>query len=193
MTPRQMAGLVLALGVTALLAGDGAAMPGKTTPAFREGARFRESAWPFLLDQWGRGRAFRCQEADCGAEASLYVRSKVGFCDCFNHVDDDDDVDRLTDFDLMGGDQVVPLGPGQPIAVGGQPARWREFRLEHRLGKIRRAVAVVVATDCQAVVGMLVTDRDAAPAIETAALDLVAETLRHASGMASSDRTDATR
>jgi hypothetical protein len=184
MTPRRLAGLVLACGLTGILAGDGAATPGQTTV-------FREIAWPFLLDQWGRGQAFRCVGPHCGVRTALYVRSKVGFCDCFNHVDDDDDVDRLTDFGLIGGDRVVPLGSGQPIAVAGRPARLRAFDLDARQGR-RQAVSVVVATECQALVGMLVLDRNAAPAIETAALEVLGNALGSRSVASSVGRPAAT-
>ena len=39
-----------------------------------------EVAWPFPIDQWGRGKAFHCKPADCGADANLYLRAKIGFC-----------------------------------------------------------------------------------------------------------------
>ena len=29
-----------------------------------------EVAWPFPIDQWGKGKAFRCKAADCGAEVN---------------------------------------------------------------------------------------------------------------------------
>jgi hypothetical protein len=27
-----------------------------------------ETKWPFLMDQWGEGKAFQCKAADCGVE-----------------------------------------------------------------------------------------------------------------------------
>jgi hypothetical protein len=41
-----------------------------------------EVKWPFPIDQWGTGRAFACRAADCGAEAELYLRAKLGSCNC---------------------------------------------------------------------------------------------------------------
>jgi len=41
-----------------------------------------EAKWPFALDQWGFGRAFVCAPADCGTRIEIYVRSKIGFCNC---------------------------------------------------------------------------------------------------------------
>ena len=32
-----------------------------------------EVAWPFPIDQWGKGKAFRCKAADCGAEVNIYL------------------------------------------------------------------------------------------------------------------------
>ena len=56
--------------------------------------------WPFPLDQWGTGRAFRCGAADCGAEVSLYLRPKLGFCNCATGVSDDEELDRVGDLEL---------------------------------------------------------------------------------------------
>ena len=71
-----------------------------------------EVAWPFPADQWGRGKAFRCKPADCGAEVNLYLRAKIGFCNCVTGISDDDELDRMSDFDLVGG--ATPLGNGRP-------------------------------------------------------------------------------
>jgi hypothetical protein len=27
-----------------------------------------EVVWPFPMDQWGKGKAYRCKASDCGAE-----------------------------------------------------------------------------------------------------------------------------
>jgi hypothetical protein len=190
MTSARLMARVLAIGAIGLIAGDGLATD--TPDTARAHPAFYATAWPFLLDQWGRGQAFRCAAADCGAQTTLYVRSKVGFCDCFNHVDDDDDIDRLTDFDLVGSDRVVPLAGGQVISVAGEPARTRAFRLDGRDGT-RQLAAVVVATDCQALVGMLVSDRDAAPAVAAAALGVLSRSLPPANPVTVAYRPDAAR
>ena len=36
------------------------------------GVAWTEVAWPFPIDQWGKGKAFRCKAADCGAEVNIY-------------------------------------------------------------------------------------------------------------------------
>jgi hypothetical protein len=187
-------GLVLAVGLASLVAGDGAAVDAAAPAPAITRAAWSETAWPFLRDQWSAGQALRCDAAQCGIPAQLYLRSKVGFCDCFNHVEDDDDIDRLTDFDLIGGDRVVPLGPGRRLALAAGPARLREFRLEDKRGEVRHAVAVVLAVDCQARIAMLVSPLKPTPATEAAALELLDDhrgALRDASAAATnqSDET----
>ena len=71
-------------------------------------AVWTEVKWPFPIDQWGTGRAFACKAADCGAELKLYLRAKLGACNCTTGVADDDDLDRMSDFNLVGG-EVLPL------------------------------------------------------------------------------------
>ncbi len=50
----------------------------------------------------------------------LYVRPKIGFCNCDSGVADDDEVDRVADLDLMS-ERFAPLragpsGPGRRYA-----------------------------------------------------------------------------
>src|ERR1035441_3078523 len=61
-----------------------------------------EVQWPFPIDEWGKNKAFRCTTADCGAQVNLYIRAKIGFCNCTTGVSDDDELNRLSDFNLMG-------------------------------------------------------------------------------------------
>jgi len=41
------------------------------------------------MDQWGLGKAFVCMPADCGVKVDIYVRPKIGFCNCATGVSDD--------------------------------------------------------------------------------------------------------
>jgi hypothetical protein len=54
-----------------------------------------EVKWPFPIDQWGTGRAFVCKAGDCGSEVKLYLRAKLGSCNCATGVADDADLDRI--------------------------------------------------------------------------------------------------
>src|SRR4051812_31667482 len=60
-------------------------------------AVWSEVAWPFPMDQWGKGKAFTCKAADCGAEVTVYIRAKIGFCNCSTGVADDEELDRISD------------------------------------------------------------------------------------------------
>src|SRR5829696_3698891 len=85
-----------------------------------------EVAWPFPLDQWGKGKAFRCSASDCGTEVNVYIRAKIGFCNCATGVSDDEELDRISDYDLLG-NKLAALGPGRPIAVAWMKGRSRAF------------------------------------------------------------------
>src|ERR1700722_13943780 len=78
--------------------------------------KFSEIKWPFPADEWGKGKAFRCEAADCGSEVSVFIRAKIGFCNCTTGVSDDNELDRLSDFALMGETRSV-LGPGRQINI----------------------------------------------------------------------------
>jgi hypothetical protein len=92
----------------------------------RDGAVWTEIAWPFALDQWGRGRAFQCKAADCGIDVDLYLRPKIGFCNCQTGVADDEELDRVGDVDLVGA-KISALGAGRPIMVHWMKGRSRGY------------------------------------------------------------------
>ena len=85
-----------------------------------------EGAWPFPIDQWGSGWAFQCKAADCGIDVNLYLRPKIGFCNCQTGVADDEELDRVGDVDLFGSEGSA-LGPGRPIMVHGMKGRSRGY------------------------------------------------------------------
>src|SRR5436305_8998870 len=85
-----------------------------------------EGAWPFPIDQWGQGWAFQCKAADCGVDVNLYLRPKIGFCNCQTGVADDEELARVSDVDLVG-DESSALGPGRPIEVHSMKGRSRGY------------------------------------------------------------------
>src|SRR6516225_2005590 len=85
-----------------------------------------ELRWPFLLDQWGVGRAFVCKPQDCGVEVNVYLRPKIGFCKCATGVDDDNELQRVSDIGLVANNAVV-LGPGRLIEVGWMKGRSQRY------------------------------------------------------------------
>ena len=103
---RKHTALLSAIAAFALggLVGASALLPDR--PAGTNAAShpvWREVRWPFPMDQWGKGTAFQCSAADCGTEINVYVRAKIGFCNCTTGMTDDADLDRVGDFDLFGG------------------------------------------------------------------------------------------
>src|SRR3984893_15606966 len=97
---------------------------------------WREIAWPFPRDGWPAGRAFRCDAAVCGEDVELYVRPKIGFCNCDSGVADDDEVDRVADLDLISERFVAPE-PGRVVQVAGMSGRIRNYHLQMQDGSRR--------------------------------------------------------
>ena len=122
----------------------------------------------FPLDQWGAGRAFRCEGPGCAAER-LFVRWKSGFCNCYQGVADDDEVDRLTDFEFFGG-RPRPMESGRAITIGDRTGRMRAFAVETGEGGTRQAISVVVSRNCEALVATLILSPDGPVSIEPSLL-----------------------
>src|SRR4030081_601945 len=110
-------------------------------------AGWHEIAWPFPRDGWPAGRAFRCDAALCGEAIELYVRPKIGFCNCDSGVADDDEVDRVADVDLIS-ERFDPAGPGKAIEVAGMKGRSRTYRLQMAAGSQHAAVGMAVSRRC---------------------------------------------
>jgi hypothetical protein len=123
---------------------------------------WREISWPFPRDGWPAGRAFRCEA--CGGErggVELYVRPKIGFCNCTTGVADDDEVDRVADLDLIN-PQFTPRGAGKAVHVGNLSGRARAYDLTMSNGARRAAVGIALSQRCDLLVA--VAQGDAPPA-----------------------------
>ena len=123
-----------------------------------------EIAWPFPTDPWGKGKAFRCKTADCGAEVNIYLRAKIGFCNCTTGVADDDDLDRMGDLALVG--EVSPLGTGRPISIARMEGRSRTYVLNARNPLGKTAISVVFRERCDMIAATAVLGHDRPAAIE---------------------------
>ena len=124
-----------------------------------------ETKWPFPMDQWGTGRAFACKAADCGAEVRLYLRAKLGSCNCTTGIAEDADLDRMSDFDLVGG-EASPLAAGRPIAVGAMKGRSRAYALTARNPPGKSALSVAFNDRCDMIVATAVLPHDRPAKIE---------------------------
>ena len=157
-------GVALALGggavaVALLKTGPVSSVP---RPALTEGA-WTEMAWPFPIDQWGKGKAFRCNAAGCNAGVNIYVRAKVGFCNCVTGISDDTELDRMSDFDLVG--EVTPLGAGREISVGRMQGRSRAYRLA-ATASTRSVISVAFNDRCDMIVATVALSHDRPESIE---------------------------
>src|SRR3982750_1477624 len=100
-----------------------------------------EVPWPFPMDQWGKGKAFVCKAADCGAEVTVYIRAKIGFCNCATGVADDAELDRISDFALFE-NKLHALGAGKPIAVAWMKGRSRAFAIAANPRSAKSALSI---------------------------------------------------
>jgi hypothetical protein len=134
--------------------------------------KFSEVAWPHATDEWGKGKAFRCEAKDCGVEVNVYVRAKIGFCNCMTGVSDDNELDRLSDFSLMGQKPSV-LGPGHEIKVAWMKGRSRAYTIADPYRAPNSALAIAFNDRCDAVVATAVVDHKLPGAIEPSVIDFL--------------------
>ena len=132
---------------------------------------WREIAWPFPRDGWPAGRAFHCATATCGDDVEIYVRPKIGFCNCDTGVADDDEVDRVADLDLMS-QRFAPLAPGNVVEVADMSGRLRSYDLRMQDGSRHAAIGIAVSKHCDLLVAVA-QGRGTAPGVQRAALDFL--------------------
>src|ERR1044071_7925949 len=107
-------------------------------------------AWPFPRDGWPPGRAWR------GHDLEVYVRPKLGFCgNCDTGVVSDDEVDRVTDIDLLD-EKFVPAKEGLAVRIGNLSGRARLYRYTLAGGGTRHAEGVAVSKRCDLVIAVIV-------------------------------------
>jgi hypothetical protein len=148
-------------------------------PALDRGhARWQEIAWSYPRDGWPIGRAFRCESCgDGGAAIELYVRPKIGFCNCDTGVADDDEVDRVADLDLIS-DKFVPRQAGKAIRLAEMTGRARHYDLWMSDGSRHAAVGIALSHRCDLLVAVA-QGRASAGELQRAALDYLASDPMH--------------
>ena len=153
------AGLVIVAGTTTFHPFSPA-----TTGEAKTAARpvWTETAWPFARDAWGSGKAYTCRAADCGANIDVYVRPKIGLCDCSRGVADDDDLERFSDIDLIDS-RYRTFGPGRPISVASRQGRIRAYTLADSSRPTGTALTVAFHDRCDLVVATAVIAQHRAP------------------------------
>jgi hypothetical protein len=127
------------------------------------------ATWPFPIDQWGQGWAYQCKAADCGVDVNLYLRPKIGFCNCQTGVADDEELDRVSDADLVGS-EASALGPGRPITVHWMKGRSRGYTVSTPSAK--SVLSLAFNSRCDVIVATVVAGDDPV-AQEQAALEFL--------------------
>jgi hypothetical protein len=126
-------------------------------PADQTHSTWIETKWPFLMDQWGEGKAFQCKAADCGVELNLYIRAKIGFCSSTTGVADDNELERLSDFDFIKG-HVTALGGGHEIDIAGMKGRLRSYLAASTIRSQTYVLSVAFNNNSDALVATVVFD-----------------------------------
>jgi hypothetical protein len=160
-----IAAVVLALSALSAVAAYQVARPIAGTQP-----RWHEIAWTFPRDGWPAGRAFRC--ASCGEGMELYVRPKIGFCNCDTGVADDDEVDRVADLDLIS-ETFVPAGAGKVVRLADLTGRSRSYDLRMSDGAQHAAVGIALSHRCDLLVAVA-QGRAARSELQREALDYLA-------------------
>lgn len=117
-------------------------------------------AWPFLNDQFGKGKSFDCAAKDCGANVRVTFRAKIGFCNCATGVSDDEELERIGDVHMIG-ERFATLADGQPVVVGHMKGRSRPYSID--AGDANLFVMSVAFNDRCDVIVATAQSRDATP------------------------------
>jgi hypothetical protein len=167
--------IAAAIAVTAMIGGYAAFLAAQAPQALRVGSAhgpvWTEVKWPFPLDLWGPGGAFRCRAANCGSEVHLYLRAKIGFCNCATSIDDDM-VDRVSDVDLLGGERAA-LDEGRPVDVRWMKGRSRGYAVSGRGATARSALAIALHERCDLIVATAAIGDDQPAAHEAAIVEFL--------------------
>jgi hypothetical protein len=131
-----------------------------------------EAYWPFPVDPWGKGKAFRCRTQDCGGEVNLYVRAKLGFCNCTTGIADDAELERMGDLDLIGR-RAVPWRPGRLITVGSMAGRSRIFGVTDSRRSNEAVISAAFNERCDMIAATVVLDHEQPDAVEAAVIDFL--------------------
>ena len=135
---------------------------------------WHEVRWPFPMDQWGKGTAYRCAAADCGTEITVYLRAKIGFCNCTAGLTDDADLDRISDAHLFGG-TPYPQAPGQTVSVAWMKGRSRPFAVTSAQGDAT-IVSIGMHDNCDALVATALLPRGHLAVAEPVVMEFLSST-----------------
>lgn len=168
---RKLVSLAIA---AAVVTAGGVALVAARPPARSAsmGPVWTEVAWPFPGDPWGPGRAFRCTASHCGSDVTVYLRAKVGLCDCTTGVADDEHLDRVGDVDLVGRESVA-RGSGEPVTVQKMNGRRRTYTVGRRGAATTSVLSVAFNDRCDLVVATAAMGSETGAPQERTVLDFL--------------------
>jgi hypothetical protein len=149
--------------MAALAGGVGGDVLASTNASAPSHPHWTEGKWPFPIDQWGTGRTFQCGADACGVALTLYLRPKIGFCNCGRGVYDDTELDRVGDIELIG-PQFVGVAEGTPVTVGWMQGRSRAFTVTGPFQPTSTALAIAFNDKCDVVVATVTAAGDSSNA-----------------------------
>ena len=135
-------------------------------------AAWSEVKWPFPLDQWGLGRAYHCAASNCGTDVALYLRAKIGFCNCSTGVADNADLDRVGDLELFS-DKFIGLTDGRVVKVGAMNGLSRNYRVAIPYAAARDMVSIGFNDKCDVAVATVMAETDDLSGAEAVAIDFL--------------------
>ena len=164
-------GFGAALGLLAVLANLASGPAGSRAfpPAGSAATGWVEIDWPLAVDPWWPSRAFTCNKAACGADMTLLVRAKLGFCNCATGVADDDELERIADFSVIGR-RHAPTAAGRAVTVAGLKGRSRPYTVDSTTVAGGRALLIGVNDRCDAIVATAVLSAEPASGADRAVL-----------------------
>lgn len=138
-------------------------------------AGWTEIGWPLPADPWWPSKAFTCAKAVCGADITLYVRAKIGFCNCKTGVADDDELERIGDFGVLASGHS-PTAEGRPIMVQTMRGRSRPYVLTAKAPAPAAGTALLIGYNdrCDAVVATALVRAGEPAAVEARVLEFLA-------------------
>ena len=131
-----------------------------------------EVKWRFPIDQWGIGKAFHCNASDCGTDVDVFLRAKIGFCNCTTGVADDPELERVADFDLFG-DQRTALAPGHPITVRWMKGRSRPYLFSGSSWRGKSTLTIAFNDRCDVIVATAITGHNRPAELESVVLEFL--------------------
>jgi hypothetical protein len=138
---------------------------------------WRETVWPLRRDPWWPSKSFTCAKAACGAKLDLYLRVKVGFCDCARGIADDPELERISDF-LELASRIHANSAGKKLDAIGLKGRSRPYTMVATGPEQLRRDAMLLGLNsgCDAVVATAIHDGGAPSEVEAAMVAFLART-----------------